>query len=251
MVTLPGETISRMSVSDMKQLIVDIQRQMPSLTMLNNDCLRRIILCLDNTDRLSLILALCKPNRRSYAALLRRSMELELRQIAVLEVAIHNVRAHVERLAERLFYLVPSCWPVSFVVTLDWSPFGNRASDASAAYVYWSEAAPHRRVIFHSKALRAHLLGLIGAHVGMTRVAFHMVNSAVDQRQAQSEVIVRMDGIPIIMHATPFLVEAVDAMLPLNDLPHPGMMMRSMPFLAQRRCVQGRPRSVLSSARPT
>lgn len=246
MATLLGEAIARMSVADMKQLIVDIRGKLPSLTMLNNDCLRRIILCLDNTDRLSLILALCKPNRRSSRALLRRSVELELRPIAVIEVAIHNVRAHVERLAERLFYLVPSCWPVSFVVTLDWSPFGNRASAASAAYVYWSDVAPHRRVIFNCKALRAHMLGLVGAHVGMTRVAFHMVNSTVDERQAHTEVVVRMDGIPIIMHATPFLVEAVDAMLPLNDLPHPERMMRSMPFRARRRCVRGRPRSVLS-----
>ena len=75
-----------------------------------------------------------------------------LARILLKEVGVRGVRREIERIADYVHYMLPSCFQVRAVVLCNWSCFGG-TSPARLAEVYWTSAHPFARVKYNECAM--------------------------------------------------------------------------------------------------
>lgn len=242
------ECISKMPICELIKLQNSIFRRIPSLLTLNNDCIRRIIVFIDdNCDRLAFITALCT-HIETTGCSPKRIKRFELSSVTVSELAIYNFNNHINRISERIFYLIPSCWPVSFIIFADWTPF-SMVPPMTLGYIHWSTKFPHRRVHINDRSVRTHLMRRVSSHSAFTRIVIHMISHDISMHANPEFIDLKIDGFLFKTQVTPFVMEEVNVMMPVLSFSDPARLMHSTPFRARKCTVQRRAKNVLSAGR--
>ena len=80
----------------------------------------------------------------------------------MVDCAVINAKTAIQALADKLFFICPSCFSLHALVMVDWSVFTpvrrlHRATEACAC-IYWSSSPPHANVIEDNMILRLHVI---------------------------------------------------------------------------------------------
>lgn len=147
----------------------------PSITVsLNEDVIFVICQYLEADDRISFLCALLRVQpRHSWP---RLCMYPSLRPLLIREYASRTLASRVQRMAERLHYMLPQAQARFGMVLCNWSPFSTQMC-APVAVVYWSTSYPHARVDVHS-SLRTNVRRSLLKMQPVVRLTAHLTTCA-------------------------------------------------------------------------